>query len=127
MNSENLGTIIIILILAVIVFFAFRSGIKHMKGQGGCCGGGGDVKPKKKKLQGKCIYEKIVFIEGMHCDHCKNSVESQINQIDGAAAKVDLKKKLAVVSVSRQVDDSEIKAAVEKAGFKVTSIETKNI
>lgn len=125
MNSENLGTIIIVLILAVIVFFAVKSSIKHMKGQGGCCGGGDDVKPKKKKLQGQCISEKIVFIEGMHCDHCKNSVESNINQIDGAVAKVNLKKKFAVVSMSRQTDDSEIKAAVEKAGFKVTSIETK--
>lgn len=127
MIKENLGTIIIILILVLIAFFAVRSSIKHMKGQGGCCGGSDDVKNKKKKLEGDCIAKKFVSIEGMHCDHCKNSVESHLNQIDGAVAKVDLKKKLAVVSVSRQVDDSEINAAVEKAGFKVTSIETQGM
>ena len=35
-----MGTAIIIGILAVIVVIAVISSVKHMKGEGGCCGGG---------------------------------------------------------------------------------------
>ena len=38
-----MGTAIIIGILAVIVVIAGISSVKHMKGEGGCCGGGGDT------------------------------------------------------------------------------------
>ena len=34
-----MGTIIIVAILAVVAVVAARSGMKHMKGEGGCCGG----------------------------------------------------------------------------------------
>lgn len=116
-----MGTIIIILVLVVIIVLALRSSFSHMKGEGGCCGGSSD-KPEKKKLKGKKIAEKIVYIEGMHCENCKNSVEKQINKIDGAVAKVNLKKNLAVVSMDRIISDDDLKQAVECADFKVTSI-----
>lgn len=122
-----MGTVIIIVILAVIVVFAVRSSMSHMKGEGGCCGGGGDIKPEKKKLEGAKIAEKTVHIEGMHCDHCKNSVERYINSIEGAAAKVNLKKNIAVVSLDRIVSDEVIRSAVEKAGFEVTGIDTREV
>ena len=35
-----MGTVIIIGILAIIVVIAVISSVKHMKGEGGCCGGG---------------------------------------------------------------------------------------
>ena len=38
-----MGTAIIIGILAIIVVIAVISSVKHMKGEGGCCGGGGDT------------------------------------------------------------------------------------
>lgn len=58
----------------------------------------------------------------MTCDHCKNRVEKSINDIDGAAAKVNLKKKEAIVSLEKDVSDEQILAAVEKAGYTVVSI-----
>lgn len=59
----------------------------------------------------------------MHCDRCKNSVEHELNKIDGAAAVVKLRKNMAVVSMSRDVGDGELTQAVENAGFKVVKIE----
>lgn len=120
-----MGTYIIIAILAVIVLFSLRGSLKHFKGQGGCCGGGADVKPEKKKLQGQVVANKIITIEGMHCSNCKNSVERQINKIDGAAAKVHLKKNIAIVSMDRIIPDEELIRAVESVDFKVTKIELK--
>ena len=80
-----MGTIIIIAVLVVLVLFAFRGSFAHFKGEGGCCGGGGsEPKQKKKKLAGEVIATKIISIEGMHCENCKNTVEKYINQIDGA-------------------------------------------
>lgn len=120
---ENIGNIIIIAILVIIVFFAVKSSIKHTKGEGSCCGGGNDDRAEKKKLTGKKLGEKIIYIEGMHCKHCKNTVEASINSIEGAAAKVSLKKNIAVVSFDRDISDEKLREAVEKAEFKVTKIE----
>ena len=41
---------IIIAILVLVVGIGIASAIKHFKGQCGCCGGG-NYKPKKKKLK----------------------------------------------------------------------------
>ena len=50
-------------------------------------------------------------------------MERAINRIDGAAAKVDLKRKTAVVSFDRDISDEEIRKAVEKLDYKVVMIE----
>lgn len=114
---------IIVGILLVVIVLALYSSRKHFKGEGGCCGGGGEVKTKKKKLSEPVVAVKVIHIEGMHCEHCKNRVERQINELDGAAARVDLKKKTAVVSMSREISDEELKAAVEAGDYQVTGIE----
>ena len=119
-----MGTAIIIGILAIIVVIAVISSVKHMKGEGGCCGGGGsEPKQKKKKLAGEVIATKIISIEGMHCENCKNTVEKYINQIDGASAQVNLKKNIAVVQLDRPVEDTDLRTAVARAGFTVAGIE----
>lgn len=118
-----MGNLIVIAVLLVIAFFAVKSTTKHFKGEGSCCGGGCSdcegAKPKNKKLEGEKIAERVLRIEGMHCEHCKNAVEQEINKIDGAAAKVNLRKNTAVVSMEREIADEELIAAVERAGFKV--------
>jgi len=124
MEEACMGNIIIGFILAVIVFFAIRSSMKHFRGEGGCCGGGSVPKPKKKKLSGAKVAQKRILIEGMHCENCKNSVESSLNQIDGVVAKVNLKKNVAIVSMSRMIEDEELRRAVEVVDFQVTGIES---
>ncbi len=120
----NPATVIIILVVAVVVFFAVRSSARHLKGEGGCCGGGGEViREEKKVLDGPVIGKKIVHIEGMHCENCKNSVERHVNKIDGASCEVDLKKNLAVVSYDRPIDDTRLRRTIELLDFTVTGIE----
>lgn len=113
--------IIIIAVIVVLVVIGFRATRKHMKGQGDCCGGGSTLPRQNKKLD-NVVGKKIVVIEGMTCEHCQNMVERSINTIEGAAAKVNLRKKEAVVSYEKDIDDEEIRAVVEKAGYKVVEI-----
>ena len=110
--------IIIIAIVIVIAAIGIRSTIKHFRGQGGCCGGG-DYKPRKKKLK-NILYTKTFTVDGMHCDHCKNRVEEVVNDMAGIAGKVDLKKGELTVSYAEEVDDERIIARIEKAGYTVT-------
>lgn len=119
---------VIILILIVVLLFALNGTIKHFKGEGACCGGGSGSgrRPrmkKEKKLSGPVIGKKTVQIKGMHCKNCVQSVTEAINEIEGASAKVSLKKGQAVVSFDREIDDDALYIAVEGAGFQVVSIE----
>lgn len=116
---------IIIVLLILIIIFAVKNSMKHFKGEGGCCGGGGnDVKAEipEKKLDGPKLGEMEVSISGMHCDHCVSSVTKAVNRIPGASAKVNLKKKQAIVSYDRAVSKEEVKRAIESEGFQVTGI-----
>ena len=109
--------ILIFAVIAAVVVIGVLSGRKHFKGEGGCCGGGGQVVIEKKKLD-HVTGTKNVIIEGMTCEHCVSRVTRYINEIDGAAAKVTLAKKSAVVSMNRDISDEELRAAVEKQGIK---------
>lgn len=117
---------IIIAVLVLFIIFAVIGSYGHLKGKGGCCGGR-SRKPAKKKLHGAGIAKKIITIEGMHCKNCKSSVENQLNQIDGAVAKVDLKRNIAIVSMERMIPDMLLKYEIEKLGYQVTDIELKEV
>lgn len=115
-----MGNVIMIAVIVVAVLLGVRSSIRHFKGEGGCCGGGGDVKPKRKKLP-KVLFTRTFRVEGMHCDHCKNRVEAAVNDLDGVAGKVSLKKGVLTVSYAEQVEDAAIIAAIGKAGYTATA------
>lgn len=111
----------IILILLLAVGYGVFSTVKHFQGKGACCGGGGSYKPRKKKLD-HVTFKKTVCISGMNCENCSNRVMEAINQIEGASAVVSHKKGTGVVRMDRVIEDSVLKAAVEKAGYMVTDI-----
>lgn len=70
--------------------------------------------------------KKIVKVEGMSCNHCKASVEKALNSLNGVSeAKVDLKKKIAVVSLEGEVEDKALMEAVNNAGYEAISVEVK--
>lgn len=69
--------------------------------------------------------KKIIKIEGMSCGHCQARVEKALNAIDGVEAKVDLKKKAAIVNLKADVSDEVMKEAVIEAGYEVVGIEEK--
>lgn len=112
--------IIIIILVCLISFGTYRMWLQ-LSGRKTCCGGTKE-RIKTKKLD-NIIGVKTVYIEGMHCDSCKNSVTKALNSLDGVSAKVTLPKKSAKVSFSRQIEDDEIIKIIEKRGFKVLSID----
>lgn len=69
--------------------------------------------------------KKIIEINGMSCEHCQNRVEKALNALEGVSAKVELKKNRAVVNLTKDIQDQELKTTVEEAGYEVVSISEK--
>ena len=111
---------IILAIIAVIFIIGLRSTAKHFRGEGGCCGGS-TYKAKKKKLN-TVTSKRILQVEGMSCQNCVNRVMEAINSLDGASAIVNLKKSQVTVSMDHPIEYDVIKAAIERAGYTVTSL-----
>lgn len=66
---------------------------------------------------------KTISIEGMQCNHCKMSVEKALKQIEGIEnVEVDLEKKKAVIQTSKEINNEQIKLAIEEEGFEVIEI-----
>jgi copper chaperone len=66
---------------------------------------------------------KKILIEGMSCQHCVNHVKNALEELDGIkSAKVSLENKSAEIELNHDVDDEKIKAAIDEAGYEVTSI-----
>ncbi len=63
---------------------------------------------------------KTVTIEGMMCQNCVKHVTNALNGLPGVTAQVDLDTKTA--TVTGEVTDEAIKAAVTEAGYEVTGI-----
>ena len=66
---------------------------------------------------------KTIYIAGMSCVHCKKRVEAVLNAIDGVKAAVDLQRKTAEISFSKEVKDETLKEAVEEAGYQIITEE----
>lgn len=66
--------------------------------------------------------EKILVIEGMMCGHCTGRVEKALNDLEGVTAKVSLEDKSAFVTVSKDVQDTELVKAVTDAGYTVVDV-----
>ena len=115
--SISATNLIVIAILAVILFFAVRSSIRHLHGAGGCCGGG-TYKAHPKKLE-PVAQTKTFPVDGMTCQHCVNRVMDAVNSIDGVSGVVHLKKGIVTVSMEHPVEDAIICQAIEKAGYTV--------
>lgn len=111
-------------ILVIVLAFGVRATIKHFRHESSCCGGS-TYKARKKKLN-NVTGKKIIAVEGMTCQHCQNRVMEAINGIDGASGVVNLKKGIVVVSMTREIEDEVLQAAIEKAGYKVTEVRLQN-
>lgn len=122
---DTLITILIVVVIAVLVIAGLKETIKHAKGEGACCGGGNTASDEEPTviLSGKIVTRMNVYIDGMHCMNCKNSVTRSLQKLDQVSAKVDLKKNMAYVESTRNVGDDEITFAIERLDFNVTRIE----
>ncbi|WP_278453560.1 heavy-metal-associated domain-containing protein [Thomasclavelia spiroformis] len=112
---------IIIVIIIVLLWFALKKSIKHFKGEETCCNSKGDT-INKKELVNPIIGKKVIKIEGMHCNHCKQKVTSALNNLEGVSTDVDLKNNCAVISYDREIDEEIIKNTLKNAGYSVVLI-----
>ncbi len=65
--------------------------------------------------------EASYLVTGVTCGHCVASVTEEITKIDGVTAvAVDLPTGAVTVTSDRPVDDSQIRAAIEEAGYQLT-------
>lgn len=126
MENVIAGLVLVILVGGAVVYLikAKKSGVKCI----GCPAGGkcsGGSMKRKKKLNGLVIGRKTLCISGMNCAHCVQIVTDSLNEIDGVAARVDLNKGCANIILDREVDEKILIAAIEKKGFGVKAIHTK--
>ena len=70
--------------------------------------------------------KKIVYIDGMCCEHCAKRVVNALSTVKNVvSADVKLKKKLAVLRSREELSDEEITSVVTNAGYTVVKIENK--
>ncbi|SNR41803.1 heavy-metal-associated domain-containing protein [Actinomadura mexicana] len=61
-------------------------------------------------------------VSGMTCGHCVSSVTEEVEQIAGVTGvDVDLPTGRVTVTSETLLDDARVKAAVEEAGYQLTS------
>lgn len=64
--------------------------------------------------------ETTYTVTGMTCDHCARTVTDEISGIDGVRdVAVDLPTGVVTVSSATPVDATQVRAAVEEAGFQL--------
>jgi len=88
------------------------------------------IKTKYKKSSSKSSENKEVgkmkkelIIEGMSCNHCKMSVEKELNALDQVeSAEVFLDEKKAVVEFKEKVSKEVLEKVIDEAGYKLIEI-----
>ena len=66
--------------------------------------------------------EATYTVTGMTCEHCIASVTAEISEIDGVTGVVVNLPTGAVTVIShRPVNDADVRAAVEEAGYQIAS------
>ena len=62
-----------------------------------------------------------LHIDGMMCNHCVRRVKAALEALPGVTAEVSLAKNTAALTMTQPHDLPELTAAVEAAGYRVTS------
>lgn len=70
--------------------------------------------------------KKIVYIDGMKCEGCANSMKEAFEKMVGVeSCKIDLKNKCAILKLEGNVIDSALTDCVERTGFKPVEVKVK--
>lgn len=81
------------------------------------------IRFERKQEKGEDGMKKTVTVEGMMCMHCVAHVKSALEKVEGVAqVDVNLKKKIAVVTLSSPVSDEALTQAIVEAGYEVKKI-----
>ena len=83
------------------------------------------VNPEPTKPErGHTAMKKVLAVNGMQCSHCTSSVEKALRAVPGVSEAVaDLAAKTATVTLSADVADEALAAAVVNAGFTVAGVQ----
>ena len=65
---------------------------------------------------------KTMFVEGMMCVRCKARVEKALNAIEGVKAEANVGTKTVDITITSEVTDKQLVAAVTEAGYTVKSL-----
>ena len=81
--------------------------------------------PENKTTQTEgTAMKKTIHIEGMMCGHCEAAVKKALEALDGVqSAEVSHEKGTAVVALTHDVADADLKTAVEARDYTVTGID----
>lgn len=75
---------------------------------------------KKSQKKEKKNMNKTIYVDGMMCMHCAGAVKKALEAINGVkSAEVNLSKKSVTLELTLPVSDETLRAAVEKAGYKM--------
>lgn len=119
----NISTAVILIIIAVLAVFAGRKMIATWTGRRDCCGSGGDVaaKPKKVKVtdtdEANYPYVEDIKVSGLACEECVKTVENALNALGDTWATVDLRSGNAHIRSKKPIDVEAAKKAVTNAGY----------
>ena len=81
------------------------------------------IESVEENSKGGILMKRTVYIDGMMCVHCENSVKKALENIDGIiSADVSHAKGTAEIELSHPVDDEIIKKAIEDKDYIVTRI-----
>jgi len=66
--------------------------------------------------------QRVIKINGMHCNHCKMTIEKNVGEIKGInSIEVSLKNHTAIIDFEDNVSFDKIKKAIEDSGYTVTN------
>ncbi|MGI6254687.1 MAG: cation transporter [Acutalibacter sp.] len=118
-----ISTGILCAVLTVILVLGVRTYLRKLKT--GCCGSEGDqvnrVRPADRDRT-HYPYAKTVVIEGMHCQNCARRIENAFNTQEGFYAKVDLKKRCALVLTKHPTSPGELKQVIRSLGYRAVEV-----
>ena len=59
-----------------------------------------------------------IKVEGMMCEHCASHVKDALSKLEGVSGvKVDLSNKKADIKAKRDLNEEELRTAIEGAGY----------
>ena len=115
-----MGTIIVLLVLAIIVLCAILSIRKRIKYGSACCGTH-DAAPKKIRVSDKnkshYPYTYTLTVDGMHCSNCARRVENALNSKEGLWATVKLENNTVLLRSKNLIEWDELSTVISKAGY----------
>ncbi len=82
-----------------------------------------EEKENTKKKEKRESMKKTMIIEGMMCGHCTGRVQKVLEAIEGVTdVEMSLENKSAEITLTKEVENAVLKAAVTEAGYEVIEI-----